>query len=254
MSGNVIIEMLNLEKRYKGAPDAAVKALSLSIFKDEIFGILGPNGAGKTTTISMLCGIFAPSSGSIVVDGFTFEKNREDIKKIIGVVPQDMALYPTLTARENLSFFGHMLGMHGKELKDRINNYLGIFGLDKNADIRVSKYSGGMKRRVNLIAGILHRPKILFLDEPTVGIDVQSRNVIRDFLNDLNKTGTTIIYTSHHLEEAETFCTRVAIIDNGQIITLGTPRELIEGTPGAHSLEDVFLQLTGIKLRDLNYA
>jgi len=254
MGGNTIIEIINLEKHYKGAADAAVKNLSLIINKDEIFGILGPNGAGKTTTISMLCGIFAPTNGKIIVDGLTFEDNREDIKKIIGVVPQDMALYPTLTARENLSFFGHLLGLHGKALKERINYCLQLFGLEKNADIRVSKFSGGMKRRVNLIAGILHKPKILFLDEPTVGIDVQSRNVIREFLNDLNRTGTTIIYTSHHLEEAETFCTRVAIIDNGQIITLGTPLELIKSHGGANSLEDVFLQITGIKLRDLNYA
>jgi len=254
MSSDVIIETINLQKKYRGSPEQAVKNISLTVFKDEIFGILGPNGAGKTTTISMLCGIFPPSSGKIIIDGFTFEENREDIKKIIGVVPQDMALYPTLTARENLSFFGHMLGLHGKELRDRINNCLQIFGLEKNADIRVSKYSGGMKRRVNLIAGILHKPKILFLDEPTVGIDVQSRNVIRDFLNELNKSGTTIIYTSHHLEEAETFCTRVAIIDNGQIITLGTPFDLIKSHGGAQSLEDVFLQITGVKLRDMNYA
>jgi len=254
MSGETIIEIVNLKKVYKGAPEPAVKNISLTIYRNEIFGILGPNGAGKTTTISMLCGIFAPTGGKIIVDGQTFEHNRENIKKIIGVVPQDMALYPTLTARENLSFFGHMLGLYGKELRDRINDCLQIFGLEKNADIRVSKFSGGMKRRVNLIAGILHKPKILFLDEPTVGIDVQSRNVIRDFLNDLNKMGTTIIYTSHHLEEAETFCTRVAIIDNGEIITLGTPFELIKGHGGAQSLEDVFLQITGVKLRDLNYA
>lgn len=246
--------MIGLQKRYKDAPNAAVKDISLSIRKNEIFGILGPNGAGKTTTISMLCGIFSPTSGEIIVDGMTFEKDREKIKKIIGTVPQDMALYPTLTARENLSFFGHMLGMKGKDLKERINHCLRIFGLEKNADIRVSKYSGGMKRRVNLIAGILHKPKILFLDEPTVGIDVQSRNVIREFLLDLNKSGTTIIYTSHHLEEAETFCSRVAIIDNGQIITLGTPKELIDGNTGATNLEDVFLHITGHKMRDLNYA
>jgi ABC-2 type transport system ATP-binding protein len=254
MSGDTIIEITGLQKLYKGASEPAVKNISLSISRNEIFGILGPNGAGKTTTISMLCGIFAPTAGKINVDGMTFENNREEIKKIIGVVPQDMALYPTLTARENLSFFGHMFGLHGKELRDRINDCLDIFGLEKNADKRVSKFSGGMKRRVNLIAGILHKPKILFLDEPTVGIDVQSRNVIRDFLNDLNKSGTTIIYTSHHLEEAETFCNRVAIIDNGQIITLGTPFDLIRNHGEAQSLEDVFLQITGVKLRDLNYA
>lgn len=249
-----IIEITHLNKKYKNAPEAAVKDLSLSIYRNEIFGILGPNGAGKTTTISMLCGVITPTSGSIKIDGFTIESDHEAIKKIIGVVPQDIALYPTLTARENLSFFGHMLGLYGRELTNRIKHCLELFGLEKNADIRVSKFSGGMKRRVNLIAGILHKPKILFLDEPTVGIDVQSRNVIKDFLFELNKSGTTIIYTSHHLEEAESFCNRVAIIDNGEIITLGSPRDLIEKNKGAISLEDVFLHLTGHKLRDLNYA
>lgn len=254
MGPEKIIEIINLQKRYKDSTEAAVKNIDLTIEKNEIFGILGPNGAGKTTTISMLCGIFAPTAGQIFVDGMTFERHHESIKKIIGVVPQDIALYPTLTARENLNFFGHLLGMQGKELKNRIEFCLRIFGLDKNADIRVSKFSGGMKRRVNLIAGILHYPKVLFLDEPTAGVDVQSRNVIREFLYDLNKSGTTILYTSHHLEEAENFCTRVAIMDNGQIITVGSPRELIDSHQGAISLEDVFLQLTGIKLRDLNYA
>ncbi len=254
MSEEKIIEIIDLHKRYKDATVDAIRNITLTIYKNEIFGILGPNGAGKTTTISILCGIFKPTSGHIIVDGMTFERDRESIKKIIGVVPQDMALYPTLTARENLSYFGHMLGMRGRELKERINYCLHIFGLDKNADIRVSRYSGGMKRRVNLIAGILHQPKILFLDEPTVGIDVQSRNVIRDILLELNRNGTTILYTSHHLEEAETFCTRVAIIDNGQIITLGTPPELILKNSGSKSLEDVFLHLTGYNLRDLDYA
>jgi len=168
----------------------------------------------------------------------------------VGVVPQDIALYPTLSARENLHFYGNMYGVTGKELKDKIETWLHNFGLTEAANRRVSTYSGGMKRRLNLIAGILHDPKILFLDEPTVGVDVQSRNVIIEHLQALNKKGTTIIYTSHHMEEAEHFCTQVAIIDYGKIIAKGSPAELIAAHPGCTNLESVFLHLTNRKLRD----
>jgi ABC-2 type transport system ATP-binding protein len=180
----------------------------------------------------------------------SLDGNIDQIKQIIGVVPQDIALYPMLTARENLSFYGHMYGLRGKPLKDKIELWLNNFGLTEAGNNRLSTYSGGMKRRVNLIAGILHDPKILFLDEPTVGVDVQSRNVIIDHLKDLNKAGTTVIYTSHHMEEAELFCSRVAIIDNGNIIVEGTPKQLIENNEGCPNLESVFLHLTKRKLRD----
>jgi ABC-2 type transport system ATP-binding protein len=176
------------------------------------------------------------------------EMNR--IRHVIGVVPQEIALYPTLTARENLTFFGNMFGIRGNELNSRISEHLAFFGLEKFAAKKISTYSGGMKRRVNLIAGLLHRPKILFLDEPTVGIDVQSRNVIINFLNELKKTGTTIIYTSHYMEEAENLCSRVAIIDRGRIIAIGKPKELVDSNPEFKNLETVFLQLTGKDLRD----
>ena len=172
------------------------------------------------------------------------------IKQIVGVVPQDIALYPTLTARENLNFYGHMYGLKGKALRDKIEMWLSNFGLTDAANRRVSTYSGGMKRRVNLIAGVLHSPKILFLDEPTVGVDVQSRTVIIDYLKELNKSGTTIIYTSHHMDEAEHFCTQVAIIDHGKIIIEGTPKHLIEESLGSTNLETVFLKLTNRALRD----
>ena len=210
----------------------------------------GLQGAGKTTTISILCGLFPPTSGTVNIDGKSLEHQLAGIKQIVGIVPQDIALYPTLSARENLDFYGHMYGLKGKDLKDKIESWLQKLGLTDAANRQVSTYSGGMKRRVNLIAGVLHNPKILFLDEPTVGVDVQSRNVIIDHLKEINQLGTTIIYTSHHMEEAENFCTRVSIIDQGKILTEGTPAELIANTESADNLEKVFLNLTKRKLRD----
>ena len=250
MAQSTIIEIINLAKTFKLAADPAVNGINLSIYRNEIFGLLGPNGAGKTTTISILCGLFPPSGGKVLIDSQDLQQHLPSIKKIVGIVPQDIALYPTLTARENLEFYGHMYGLTGKPLKDRIEEWLKKLGLTESANRQVTTYSGGMKRRVNLIAGILHKPKILFLDEPTVGVDVQSRNVIIEHLKKINEEGTTIIYTSHHMEEAEHFCHRVSIIDHGKILTRGTPAELIENTPGADNLEKVFLHLTKRKLRD----
>ena len=250
MENNVIIEINNLSKIFKGNAEPAVKDVSIEIKRNEIFGLLGPNGAGKTTTISIPCGLFPPTSAKIKIAGLDLHGDLAHIKKIVGVVPQDIALYPTLTALENLDFYGHMYGLKGKILKDKIDLWLNNFGLTVAANRRVSTYSGGMKRRVNLIAGILHAPEILFLDEPTVGVDVQSRNVIIEYLKELNKTGTTIIYTSHHMEEAEHFCSRVAIIDNGKIIIEGSPKQLIADHAGCNNLESVFLKLTKRALRD----
>ena len=250
MNNPVIIQIENLTKTFKHATEPAVNGISFSINRNEIFGLLGPNGAGKTTTISILCGLFAPTSGNIIIDGKNIDTELAAIKNIVGVVPQDIALYPTLTARENLAFYGSMYGLHGKDLKERIDNWLQKLGLMDAANRKVSTYSGGMKRRVNLIAGVLHSPKILFLDEPTVGVDVQSRNVIIEHLKEVNAAGTTIIYTSHHMEEAENFCTRVSIIDHGKILTEGTPSELISKNAGSTNLENVFLNLTNRKLRD----
>ncbi len=244
MTNEDIIVIKNLSKTFPGSVEPSVKSLSFSIKKNEIFGLLGTNGAGKTTTISILCGLIKPTSGEVMIDGNDLESGSEKIKKIIGVVPQDIALYPMLSARENLSFFGHMYGLRGSVLKDKINYWLEKFDLVQSADRRVANYSGGMKRRVNLIAGILHDPKILFLDEPTVGVDVQSRNVIIEHLNEINKSGTTIIYTSHHMEEAEKFCSHIAIIDNGNMVAYGTPSELVTKNTGMDKLESVFLHLT----------
>jgi len=250
MSQLPIVEIESLTKIFKDSDNPAVNGVSFKIYKNDVFGLLGPNGAGKTTTISILCGLYPPTSGKITIDGMPLNDNISSIKQIIGVVPQDIALYPTLTARENLEFYGSMYGLSGKNLKDAINNWLEKLGLTNAANKKIETFSGGMKRRVNLIASILHQPKILFLDEPTVGVDVQSRTVIIEQLKELNKQGTTIIYTSHHLEEAENFCTDIAIIDYGKILIQGSPKNLIAQNTNAKNLEDVFLNLTKRNLRD----
>lgn len=247
---NSIIQIKQLYKKYKGADDFSVNDLNLVVKEKEIFGLLGPNGAGKTTLISMLCGLVKPTSGTFSINHLSYDKNSNDIKKIMGVVPQEYALYPTLTAKENLMYFGSMYGLKGENLSKKVDEALDYLGLLKFSNKKIDTFSGGMKRRVNLIAGILHNPKVLFLDEPTVGVDVQSKNVIINYLKELNSRGTTIIYTSHHLSEAQDFCTKIAIIDRGRIYAEGTPNSLISETPNAHSLEDVFISLTGKELRD----
>lgn len=245
-----IIQINDLAKQYKGAEFFSLNHFSLDILEGEIFGLLGPNGAGKSTLIAVLCGLIEPTSGHFTIDGLSYRDNAFAIKKTIGVVPQEYALYPTLTARENLHYFGSMYGLKGNQLKERVIESLDFLGLLKFADKRVETFSGGMKRRVNLIAGILHSPKILFLDEPTVGVDVQSKNAIIEYLQQLNAQGTTIVYTSHHLAEAQHFCTDIAIVDRGRVFAKNTPQALIAETDGAQDLEDVFLALTGKDLRD----
>ncbi|MES2748214.1 MAG: ABC transporter ATP-binding protein [Bacteroidota bacterium] len=245
-----IIQIQSLSKKYKDTDAFSLNELTLSIYEGQIFGLLGPNGAGKTTLISLLCGLIKPTSGSFTIQNLMYAENANAIKKIIGVVPQEYALYPTLTAKENLMYFGSMYGLKGKILQQKVTESLDFLGLLKFADKRVETFSGGMKRRVNLIAGILHNPKILFLDEPTVGVDVQSKNAIIEYLKQLNQSGTTIIYTSHHLSEAQEFCTDIAIIDRGKIYAQGTPTTLIANTSNARNLEDVFIALTGKELRD----
>ena len=245
-----MLHIQKLSKKYKGADYFSVSNLDLDILKGEVFGVLGPNGAGKTTLISMLCSLIKPTSGTFTINNLDYTNNKKELKQLIGIVPQEYALYPSLTAYENLSYFGSMYGLQGKVLKESIHLYLEKMGLLEFANKKIEIFSGGMKRRINLIASILHQPKILFLDEPTVGVDVQSKNVIIDHLKQLNKEGTTIVYTSHHLNEAEHFCSRVAIIDNGKIILKGTPKELISSNEKAHNLEDVFIRYTGKELRD----
>ena len=245
-----MIEIQQISKKYKGAENYSVSNLDLSVVEGEIFGLLGPNGAGKTTLISMLCSLIKPTSGQFTINGLNYKEHKNQLKKIIGIVPQEYALYNSLTAYENLMYFGAMYGLKGKVLKEKITTALVSLGLGDFSHKKIDTFSGGMKRRVNLIASILHEPKVLFLDEPTVGVDVQSKNVIIQHLQDLNNKGTTIIYTSHHLNEAEHFCTNVAIIDHGKIMIEGKPKYLIENQPKANNLEDVFIALTGKALRD----
>lgn len=245
-----IIEIKDLVKTYKGSTQPAIDHISLEINKNAIFGILGPNGAGKSTLINVLCGMFPPTSGHVKIAGYDIIKDIAKIENIIGVVPQDIALYPSLTAYENLSFFGRIYGLKGKVLDLKIQNYLCIFGLEKSANKRITTFSGGMKRRINLICGILHDPEILFLDEPTVGVDVQSKTLILESLLKLKNKGTTIIYTSHLMEEAENLCTAVMIIDEGKLIRSGTPQNLVSSDPEVSNLEGVYLKLTGKSMRD----
>ena len=244
------IQIHELVKVYNGASEEALKGISLQIAQNEIFGLLGPNGAGKTTTINILCGLISMTSGEVLIHDLSLPKDLPTIKKEIGVVPQDIALYPTLTARENLQFIGRMYGLKGTVLNDRIDQCLNMMELEMYADRKIKAFSGGMKRRVNLIAGILHNPGILFLDEPTVGIDVQSRNKILEYLRAMNESGTTIIYTSHYMEEAESLCSQIAIIDEGKIIAEGKPDEMIASKPEYINLESIFLHFTGKRLRD----
>ncbi len=236
-----IIEVENLCKSYSDNNTNAVNGLSLNISRGEFYGLLGPNGAGKTTTIAMLCGIIKPDAGQIKINGLKLDNNLEAIKRTIGVVPQDLALYPTLNAYENLLFVGKMYEIPKPVLNERIEKLIQTFGLASVANRKLSTYSGGMKRKVNLIAGIIHEPQVVFLDEPTVGIDIQSKKVIIDFLRDLHKNGVTIIYTSHNMEEAEMLCSRIGILNLGNLVLEGSPAELTAMNPKFHKLENLLL-------------
>ncbi len=247
---SVLVDIQQVSKTYKEAHRSAVEGVSLSIHKGDVFGLLGPNGAGKTTLISMLCGLFPTTKGEIYINGKTHKTDSKACKQAIGVVPQEIALYPKLTAWENLLFLGHMYGLKGTSLKEKIKENLSILGLEANTHQKIVSYSGGMKRRVNLIAGLLHDPQLLILDEPTVGVDIQSKQAIIDHLKKLNQqSGMTILYTSHHLDEAEDFCNYIAIIDEGKLVTKGQTTELIKSN-NCNSIEEVYLKITGNKFRD----
>jgi ABC-2 type transport system ATP-binding protein len=221
-----IVEVENLTKKYGDLE--AVKGISFAVEEGEVFGLLGPNGAGKTTAISMLTGVLPPTSGTARIGGYDINTQMAQAKKINGLVPQDLALYPTLSARANLNFFGQIYGLGGRELKERVEDVLRLVALTNRADDAIETYSGGMKRRINIAAGLVHLPQLLFLDEPTVGVDPQSRNHIFESVLNLNRErGMSIIYTSHYMEEVELLCNRVAIIDQGEIIALDTVKNLI---------------------------
>jgi ABC-2 type transport system ATP-binding protein len=248
MDREISISVKQLSKKYTNSNSLALNNLSVDLFNGEIFGFLGPNGAGKTTFFSILCGLFPPTNGTVNVLGFDLKSELESVKKIIGVVPQDIALYPSLSGRDNLLYIGRMYGVRGVELKQKVNNFLDFFGFDDNRNKSVKTYSGGMKRKINLIGGLLHDPDILLLDEPTVGMDVQTRTAIMEYLKELNKEKKmTIIYTSHYLEQAEHFCDRIAILNKGNILKLGSPKDLILAE-NQSNLEELFLNLTGNKI------
>jgi len=230
----------------------AVNGVSFSINKGEIFGLLGPNGAGKTTTIRMMSTVLEADSGDITIGGHSIKREAEAVRSIIGVCPQDLALYDDLSALDNMVFFGRMAGMDGEAARAQARTNLELMGLEDRARGKVSKFSGGMKRRINLAIALMGHPQLLFLDEPTVGIDPQSRNHIYQNILGLQKKGMTVLYTTHYMEEADRLCNRIAIMDGGQIIALDTPYQLKSqiGSPEKVTLEDVFLKLTGRSLRD----
>ena len=240
MTQTPLLQINSLRKRYPGAAAPALDGVSLRVERGECFGLLGPNGAGKTTLLGLACGLLKPDSGSLSLGG----AGR------LGLVPQDIALYPSLDGRENLLFFGRMQGLGGPALHHAADSLLQQLGLAEQAGKRVEAYSGGMKRRLNLAAGLLSAPDLLVLDEPTVGVDPQSRLLIHEALARLNQAGMSLLYTTHYLKEAEALCGRVAILDHGRLIAEGSPAELLSAHAGCLSLDDVFLRLTGRQARD----
>lgn len=232
-----MIKAENLKKHY--GPTIAVDDISFEVQKGRTFGLLGPNGAGKTTTIKLLCGLLKPDTGTVTLDGKT-DPGQIDVRLSLGVVPQALALYEELSALDNLRFFGRIYGLGGQKLKERVRDCLDIAGLAQRSKERVSKYSGGMKRRLNMVCSLLHDPPILLLDEPTVGVDPQSRNLIFETIENMSKEGRTIIYTTHYMEEAQRLCDKVAIIDHGRILEMDSVENLIRRHGGPSHIEAEF--------------
>lgn len=237
----------NITKKFEDV--TAVDGLSLVVDKGELFGLLGPNGAGKTTTINILCGLLEPTTGSVKVGGYDVLKEPGKIKELIGVSPQETAVYPHLTGKENIELFANLHAMPKKKLMRNVDELLQKLSLRDHAKRKAGKYSGGMMRRINLAMALVHDPEIAFLDEPTVGMDPQSRRAVWDFIRELGKQNKTVLLTTHYMEEAEELCERVGIIDNGKLIALGTPQQLKKQFK-ARNLEEVFLQLTGRRIRE----
>lgn len=246
--------ILNLDKVSKKYDNkTVVDHISLEIKKGEIFGLLGPNGAGKSTTMNMICSLVKPTTGKINVFGYDNKKEMNKIKEKLGYIPQDLAIHGNLKAWENVELFAGLYGLNGKELKNAVEDSLNFVGLSEHRNGFAKNFSGGMKRRLNIACALSHKPELLIFDEPTVGIDPQSRNFILEKIKHVNKQGATVIYTSHYMEEVEAICHRIAIMDNGRIIALGTKEELISLISKSNknmSLEEVFLTLTGKSLRD----
>jgi len=234
-----VLELRGLGKDY--GERTAVRAVDLDVIKGEIFGLLGPNGAGKTTTISMACGVVTPTRGRVTIAGIDLAGDARAAKLKLGLVPQELAVFAELSAVQNLAWFGALYGLHGARAAERIDWALGVVGLRDRAHDVVKAYSGGMQRRLNIAAGLLHRPELLILDEPTVGVDPQSRNHIFDTVRALRADGMTVIYTTHYMEEVEALCDRVAIMDHGEVVALGTQGELIARYAG----KGIELELAG---------
>jgi linearmycin/streptolysin S transport system ATP-binding protein len=220
-----VLECRGLRKRFGELE--AVRGISLDIAPGETYGLLGPNGAGKTTTISMVCGLLEPDAGEVLVAGRALTTRSVEAKGAIGYVPQELAIYPDLSARENLRFFARLYGMARAEASDRVDRVLAVIGLEGRADERTKNYSGGMQRRLNIGIGLLHRPRLLILDEPTVGVDPQSRNAILESVEHLAGEGMAVLYTTHYMEEAERLCDRIGIVDLGELKAEGTRAELV---------------------------
>ncbi len=247
-----MIQVQNLSKSFQNIK--AVNDISFTIDKGEIFGLLGPNGAGKSTTLNMMSTILKSDTGTIHIDGIHLNENSKECKHLIGVVPQEISLYEDLSAYQNLLFWGNLYGIPSKEMKESIHTVLKLIGLlDRKKDL-IKTYSGGMKRRINIAAALLHNPKVLFMDEPTVGIDPQSRNHIFEVIETLNKQGMTIVYTTHYMEEVERLCDRIAIIDSGKIIAQGTQSQLkgLVQTKESIQFEFIFLSESNVnQLREV---
>lgn len=246
-----ILKLDKVSKRFD--KNTVVDHISLEINKGEIFGLLGPNGAGKSTTMNMICSLLKATTGEISLFGYDNKKQMNKIKEKLGYIPQDLAIHGNLKAWENVELFAALYGLKGKALKDAIDESLEFVGLSDHRNGLAKNFSGGMKRRLNIACALSHKPEFLIFDEPTVGIDPQSRNFILEKIKDINRKGTTVIYTSHYMEEVEAICNRIAIMDNGRIIAIGTKEELVSLVSNSNenmSLEEVFLTLTGKKLRD----
>ncbi|MBS1530407.1 MAG: ABC transporter ATP-binding protein [Bacteroidetes bacterium] len=243
------VNIANLGFHYKDNEGVVFSGLNLQVKKGERFGLFGPNGAGKTTLLSLTTGLLSPAEGSVQLLGLDVHRNHREVNKLLGFVPQDFSFYEELTPVENMEFFGAWAGLSKQQIKVKTDELLQILGLENVRDKRVGRFSGGMKRRVNLAIGVIHDPAILILDEPTVGVDVQTRHAIVDYLVQLNNKGTTLIYTSHQLSEAEDLCHVAALIDDGKIIAQGLIRDLLEEHK-QEDLEHLFLELTGKEFRN----
>jgi len=250
----VEVQVTDLVKHF--GKHEAVKGVSFTIGRGEIFGLLGPNGAGKSTTINMMCGYLTPTSGDTLIDGVSVAKEPLRVKRMLGVVPQEIALYKDLTSLENLEFFGQLYGMSPNERRERTAEVLQFVGLYDRRKEPIKNFSGGMQRRINMAVAMIHQPQFLMMDEPTVGVDPQSRENIFDTIEKVRDSGTTILYTTHYMEEAERLCNHIAIMDDGQIIAMGTLEQLLalrdqsREITRPHGLQELFIQLTGKTLRD----